>query len=210
MSDTDSLDYDSDDKEKLDTGDQDVEVVSDGDDDLAAGDEPDLAGLNLPLERTVPTAGPAQAIFEDADVGGDDIVLSDDEIEEEDSFRKFDRESRQEYVEAMHPESSQLNYDEILALSTVVRDSNGNVVDELHRTVPWLTKYEYTRVLGQRTRQLNQGVPPNIDVPENIVDNSIVAKMELDSKRIPFIIRRPLPGGGTEFWKLKDLESLSH
>ena len=184
--------------------------MSDGDDDLAAGDEPDLAGLNLPLERTVPTAGPAQAIFEDADVGGDDIVLSDDEIEEEDSFRKFDRESRQEYVEAMHPESSQLNYDEILALSTIVRDSNGNVVDELHRTVPWLTKYEYTRVLGQRTRQLNQGVPPNIDVPENIVDNSIVAKMELDSKRIPFIIRRPLPGGGTEFWKLKDLESLSH
>ena len=95
-------------------------------------------------------------------------------------------------------------------MDVVRKPANGNVIDELHRTVPWLTKYEYTRVLGQRTRQLNQGVPPNIEVSENIVDNSIVAKMELDSKRIPFIIRRPLPGGGTEFWKLKDLESLSH
>ena len=27
-------------------------------------------------------------------------------------------------------------------------------------------------------------------------------------KKIPFIIRRPIPNGGTEYWKLQDLELL--
>jgi DNA-directed RNA polymerase I, II, and III subunit RPABC2 len=207
MSDSESLDYDSDDKEKADL--PEVDVVSDGDEEPAEADEPDLAGLNLQSDLALGDTGTAQAIFEETTLAGDDVALSDDEMEE-DSFQKFDQESKQEYIESFHPEAKQLNYDEILALCTVVRDSNGNVIDELHRTNPWLTKYEYTRVLGQRTKQLNQGVAPNVEVPPNTVDNSIVAKMELDAKRIPFIIRRPMPGGGTEFWRLRDLESLSH
>ena len=34
-------------------------------------------------------------------------------------------------------------------------------------------------------------------------------KMELKLKRIPFIIRRPLPNGGSEYWKIQDLENIS-
>jgi hypothetical protein len=30
--------------------------------------------------------------------------------------------------------------------------------------------------------------------------------MELNQKRIPFIIKRPIPGGGCEFWRVSDLE----
>ena len=207
MSDSESLDYDSDDKEKTDV--PEVDVASDGDEEPVEADGPDLAGLNLQSDLALGDAGTAQAIFEETTLAGDDVALSDDEMDE-DSFQKFDQDSKQEYIESFHPEAKQLNYDEILALCTVVRDSNGNVIDELHRTNPWLTKYEYTRVLGQRTKQLNQGVAPNVEVPPNTVDNSIVAKMELDAKRIPFIVRRPMPGGGTEFWRLRDLESLSH
>ena len=33
--------------------------------------------------------------------------------------------------------------------------------------------------------------------------------MEMKEK-LPFIIRRPLPNGGSEFWKLKDLELISY
>ena len=30
--------------------------------------------------------------------------------------------------------------------------------------------------------------------------------MELKEKKIPFIIKRPIPGGGSEYWNVKDLE----
>ena len=150
MSDSESLDYDSDDKEKTDV--PEVDVASDGDEEPVEADGPDLAGLNLQSDLALGDAGTAQAIFEETTLAGDDVALSDDEMDE-DSFQKFDQDSKQEYIESFHPEAKQLNYDEILALCTVVRDSNGNVIDELHRTNPWLTKYEYTRVLGQRTKQ---------------------------------------------------------
>ena len=214
MSDIDSLDYDSDEKDKQDLVSRDPEGMSDGEEDAfnaSGADDPALPELQLPGVDTMADAGSAQAIFEESGGLEGDIDLSEDEYDPgEDGFQKFDAESRQDYIESFHPEASHMNYDEIDALCTVVRDSDGNVVDALHLTNPWLTKYEYTRVLGQRTKQLNSGVRPAVQVPPNIVDNSVIAKMELAEKKIPFIIRRPLPGGGTEFWRLKDLEIVSH
>ena len=35
-----------------------------------------------------------------------------------------------------------------------------------------------------------------------------IAEEELKQKKIPFIIRRPLPNGASEYWKVKDLEML--
>ena len=43
-------------------------------------------------------------------------------------------------------------------------------------------------------------------VDDNIIDGFVIAKMELDEKKLPFIIRRPMPNGSSEYWKLSDLE----
>jgi DNA-directed RNA polymerase I, II, and III subunit RPABC2 len=89
----------------------------------------------------------------------------------------------------------------------VIRDKNNIIVDPLHRTIPFMTKYERARVLGQRAKQINTGSKPFVKVPENVIDGALIAELELQQKRIPFIIRRPLPGGGgCEYWNLKDLE----
>jgi hypothetical protein len=32
--------------------------------------------------------------------------------------------------------------------------------------------------------------------------------MELQKKKIPFIIKRPLPNGSNEYWKVSDLKML--
>ena len=93
-------------------------------------------------------------------------------------------------------------------MSVIVRDIDDIISDPLHRTLPFLTKYEKTRVLGQRAKQIEEGHIPFIKVPEDIIDAHIIAELELQEKKIPFIIRRPLPGGGCEYWKLKDLEIL--
>ena len=75
-------------------------------------------------------------------------------------------------------------------------------------TDPCLTKYEKTKILGIRLKQLNNGSLPYVKVKENILDNFIIAKIELKQKKLPFIIQRPLPNNTFEYWKLEDLEIL--
>ena len=73
-----------------------------------------------------------------------------------------------------------------------------------------MTKYEKTRVLGQRAKQLNSGCKPYVNVSENIIDGYLIAEIELKEKKIPFIIRRPLPNGVCEYWKFRDLEQITY
>ena len=91
-------------------------------------------------------------------------------------------------------------------MTRVVRNKVGIICDNLHRTIPILTKYEKTRVLGQRAKQIDAGAKPLVVVPPNIVDGYLIARMELEQKKMPFIIKRPLPSGGFEYWDVNDLE----
>ena len=142
-------------------------------------------------------------------------VMEDDEYDEYDDdedpdvyFQKFDEEVNKNFLLDHHPTEFSKNYDEIETLCNIVRDENNNIIDPLHKTLPYLSKYEKTRVLGQRAKQLNSGAKPLVAVPDNIIDGYIIAEMELVQKRIPFIIQRPLHGGACEYWKLRDLEIL--
>jgi DNA-directed RNA polymerase subunit K/omega len=153
----------------------------------------------------------------DNDSTGD---LQDDEDEDRDSetgnddrYQKINQEFRKNYIAETHPEAKSHTDDEIHALAKVVRDKTGTIVDPLHRTIPVLTKYEKTRILGIRTKQLNNGAESYITskvniTSEKVVDGYPIALRELEEKKLPFIIRRPLPGGGMEYWYLQDLEIL--
>jgi DNA-directed RNA polymerase I, II, and III subunit RPABC2 len=124
-------------------------------------------------------------------------------------LQKFDRSINNNYLVNFHPECALQNYDEILTMIKVVRDKDGIIIDDLHKTIPYLTKYEKARILGQRAKQINSGATPFVKVPENVIDGYLIAELELQQKRIPFIIRRPLPNGGSEYWSIKDLEDIS-
>lgn len=129
----------------------------------------------------------------------------DDELDEN-YLQKFESEVSKNYIHDYHPECFVHNYEEIALLSKVVKNADNIIIDPLHKTIPFLTKYEKARVLGQRAKQIESGSKPFVRVPENVVDSYIIAELELQQKRIPFIIRRPLPNGGCEYWNLKDLE----
>ncbi len=133
---------------------------------------------------------------------------SDESDEDENYLQKFDEELTNNYIVNNHQEDLAQNYSEILTLSKIVKDDDGNIIDLFHKTCPILTKYEKTRILGLRTKQLNDGAPPLIKLSENIIDSYIIAEMELKEKKIPFIIQRPLPNGNAEYWALEDLEIL--
>ena len=132
-----------------------------------------------------------------------------DDIDANESYEylnKFKKENKKDYISTYHQECLSKNTDEINALLDVKRDKNNIVIDDLHKTIPILTKYEKTRILGIRIKQLNNGAKPYIKVPENTIDNYIIAEIELKQNKLPFIIQRPIPNNTFEYWKLQDLE----
>jgi DNA-directed RNA polymerase I, II, and III subunit RPABC2 len=138
------------------------------------------------------------------------LFIEDDEEEDDDDnyLQKFDEEINKNYIHDFHPECLIHNSDEIAKLSIVMRNADHVIVDPLHKTLPFLTKYEKARVLGQRAKQIENGSAPFVKVPEHVIDGYTIADLELKQKKIPFIIRRPIPGGAFEYWNLKDLECL--
>ena len=77
--------------------------------------------------------------------------------------------------------------------------------DLAHKTQPFLSVYERTKILGFRANQLAQGAPPYIARPEHVTSVFDIAKMELEQRRLPYIIKRPLPNGSFEYWRLSDM-----
>jgi DNA-directed RNA polymerase I, II, and III subunit RPABC2 len=141
------------------------------------------------------------------------VILADDDDDEDDEYeenylQKFDNEVNRNYIVDFHPECLNHNNDEVSKLSKVIRDEDNIIIDPLHRTIPYLTKYEKARILGQRAKQIETGAKPFVKVPENIIDSYVIAELELREKKIPFIIKRPIPGGAFEYWNLKDLENI--
>ena len=145
---------------------------------------------------------------EDDDDDDEDEDDEDDDNEKEDYLQKFDKNFRNEFIKQYHPESNTHNYEQVKHLTQITREGE-RIIDGIHKTLPFLTKYEKTRVLGQRAKQINAGARPMIDVPQNIMDGYIIAKLELEQKKIPFIIKRPLPNGECEYWNLTDLEMIN-
>jgi DNA-directed RNA polymerase subunit K/omega len=176
----------------------------DDDDDDKDGDEDDD-------EENPETTGadPTPGMLPDPQSGGAYDYPSDDEdVDEETRNKKLLGQFNKVELLDHHARSKFHNYDEITALTTVTRNKNNIIVDRLHRTNPIMSKYERTKVLGYRTQQLNAGATPFVKPLKQIIDNYLIAEMELAEKKLPFIIQRPLPNGGFEYWHISDLEVL--
>ncbi|NDA89568.1 MAG: hypothetical protein EBY20_01445 [Alphaproteobacteria bacterium] len=185
------------------------ETEADADEDLEEDDEDEV--VDDSDEEDIEDHEKPQKPKKSALVGGS-MENSDDEDDDDYQtpyLQKFNAEINKNYILDFHPECAVNNYDEISVLTQVIRDAANNVIDDLHKTIPFLTKYERTRVIGQRAKQINSGAKAFVKVPENVIDGYLIAELELMQKRIPFIIRRPTPGGGCEYWNLKDLEIVS-
>ena len=68
-----------------------------------------------------------------------------------------------------------------------------------------LTKYEKVRIIGIRAKQIMTGASILIKGGENKTPVEI-AELELKHNMVPFKIKRKLPNGRFEIWKLSELE----
>lgn len=103
-----------------------------------------------------------------------------------------------------HPETI-LDYMESVIPEVPLQAAPPTDKDTKHRTPPFLTVYERTKILGARTNQLAEGAMPFVVVPEYMTQPLEIAKLELEQRRLPFIIKRPMPDGTFEYWRLSDL-----
>ena len=109
-----------------------------------------------------------------------------------------------------HPECK-LDYIEqvIPKIPLQIVPPGGEKADINHRTYPFLTNFERTKIIGLRANQISRGSVPFISVPKHITDVRDIARLELEQKRLPYLIKRPLPDGTFEYWRLSDLMILS-
>ena len=79
-------------------------------------------------------------------------------------------------------------------------------IDKFHKSQPFLSVYERTKILGFRANQLAQGARSYLKpVPDYITSTLEIAKLELNQRLLPFIVKRPIPDGTFEYWRLSDL-----
>ena len=172
------------------------------------GGEPNINSDDLPDDALVDADLDLQpdAEFQDANYSSDYDDSDDYDSDDDHYLQKLDDVNKKNIIKEFHPELLQHNHYEIEALTRVVRNQQGVIVDPLHKTIPFITKYERARILGERAKQINMGAKPLIEIGPEIIDGYLIAEKEFSEKKIPFIVKRPLPNGGCEYWKFKDLE----
>jgi DNA-directed RNA polymerase I, II, and III subunit RPABC2 len=72
-------------------------------------------------------------------------------------------------------------------------------------TSRYMTKYERARVLGTRAMQISRNAPVMVELSAHETDPLVIAEKELREGKMPFIIRRYLPDGSFEDWKIEEL-----
>lgn len=188
-------------EDELEDGDNDDDDDDEKEDDEKDDDESDVDITDINIDDT--------DINDDDDQDNDDdSVLNESDDENETTFRKLEECYVDTDLEKLHPEIRSVNFDEIKALSRVVRDGKGKIIDPLHTTVPFITKYEKARIIGTRAEQLERGSMPFVELEPHIMNARTIAQLEFEQKRIPFIIARPLPNKAVEYWRVQDLEVL--
>lgn len=85
-----------------------------------------------------------------------------------------------------------------------IGENVGGIAASQRITTRYLTKYERARVLGTRALQISMNAPVMVDL-DGEVDPLRIAEKELRERKIPIIIRRYMPDGSYEDWKVDEL-----
>jgi DNA-directed RNA polymerase I, II, and III subunit RPABC2 len=108
-----------------------------------------------------------------------------------------------EFEEEEAGEENQMDLDDNKDM--VIEDNSQFKVSKERISTKFLTKYERARVLGARALQISKNAPLLVDIEPGEWDPLKLAEKELVNRKIPFIIRRYLPDGSYEDWRLDEL-----
>jgi DNA-directed RNA polymerase I, II, and III subunit RPABC2 len=135
--------------------------------------------------------------FEDVE----DVVEGLEEVEPEVQTK----ESRAMNFLSIHHPECRIDYLETVMEALPLGAYPPEELDKHHKSVPYLTLFEKTKLIGFRANQLAQGARPLVDVPSHVTDVIEIARIELEERRMPYILKRGMPDGTFEYWRLTDL-----
>lgn len=118
------------------------------------------------------------------------------DIEEIDDIGEMPLEEEYEDIEDIEDEQ----------MSVTVIDHIETEMQEMKpkKTIPCMTKYEKALLIGTRAQELNNGALPTVNVG-GLKSTVSIAEKELRERKLPMIIRRHLPDGSFEDWKIDEL-----
>jgi DNA-directed RNA polymerase subunit K/omega len=79
-----------------------------------------------------------------------------------------------------------------------------------YMSMPFMTKYEFDQIIGLRTVHISRGAPMMVDMPADFkiqtnMELRHVAIKELVEHKLPYIVKRTMPNGKTEYWPVAKL-----
>ena len=133
----------------------------------------------------------------------DDIDMDDDsEIDNED-LKELDKNNDKEtdcffqYIKDEDMDDSEMT--DNITVDQII------IPKEERISINRMTKYEFVRLLGTRTKQLAMGAKPMIKNVKGLSSKEI-AILELKNNTTPLIIKRPLPNKKFEIWNIDELQ----
>jgi len=176
----DDVEKDEEDEQKEDDEDEDEEDEEEEDEDGNIRRKPKKKGKKASSNSAQGNAVIGLGAVEDID---EEPVLMDDD-----------------YIERVHPE---MILPDTKELQEIMRSYTRDEKPVQRKSRPILSKYEATSIIGMRAQQIIRGSTPFIDSTEvNPID---IALEELRAKLIPIIVRRVMPDGVSEYWRLTEL-----
>lgn len=137
---------------------------------------------------------------EDIEEGAEESELPEkNDSDDEEELFEFDKNERNRVLlNKYHTDKLFISNNEIQKACTMTQKD----------TQDWLSRFEIARILSFRTRQLIEGAEPYINNVDHLSEYEI-AKQEMTNKKLPFILKRPLPNGTFVYRKLHQLDILT-
>lgn len=92
----------------------------------------------------------------------------------------------------------------------IFRKDVADAVKQPRRTREHFTKYEFTALLSIRAQQLAEGAKPLVSLDGLKTNDPMfvwnVARREIEQRKLPFVVRRQMPNGSSEYWSAQELE----
>lgn len=166
-------------------------------------------------------AKPKKQPIEESEIISDDEIVDfdEEEIEEQEEVLDIDDDeetpTKKTLTEFIDDDDFERNDDvefteDFEVTETEMQTQAFTTVESAKRiTQPVLNKYERTRILSTRTKQIALGAKPLIKIDsKKKLSPFEIAKLELKEKMVPLIIKRTLPSGKIELWKIEELEDI--
>jgi DNA-directed RNA polymerase I, II, and III subunit RPABC2 len=129
--------------------------------------------------------------FDNEDIEPEGAIIDideDDDVDAEDDESGFIENKRETRFDIVNLEKTYENY-----------------YTQKKETKPFLTKFERAKLIGTRAEMIANGAPALVEVPKTITNAYDIAKLEFKERKIPLLIRRYLPNGTAEDWRLQDM-----